>query len=155
MVDWKVSAGAIVIALGSIFLGHFLTKSRESSKLLAAEIAAFKESLLPLIAALEGENTTPAAVITQHYQNNENAARKLEIHLPKQKRKAFTRCWAEYADLHSQKKALGSCAVIATVVNDLSMANVGTKEGIQYIYEQTSRRKKEALSLIQKITDTL
>lgn len=150
MIDWKISAGAILGVLLSVLLAHLLTKRRESEKILNNEIVRFKESMMPLLKELESPDASPTLLITQYYPENDAAARKLVIHLPKHKKKKFEKCWVLYTQLYHEKKALGLTGLIATEVDDLSKANAGTPEGIQYIYDQTAKRRGKAINIINE-----
>jgi len=155
MIDWKISAGAILGVLLSVLLAHFLTTRRESEKTLNNEIVRFKESLMPLLKKLESHDASPTPLITQYYPENDVAARKLIIHLPKHKKKKFVQCWDLYTQLYREKKALGLTGLIATEVDDLSKAKIGTSEGLQYIYDQTAKRREKTINLINDVMNIL
>jgi hypothetical protein len=139
----------------SVLLAHLLAKRREAEKELETKVLNFKESFIPLLKELESSNANPTTLVTQYYPEQDKAARTLLIHLPNRKKKAFQKYWSSYTELYEEKKSLGITALIATEVDDLSKANPGTQEGIAYLYEQTEKRRKIVINIINRALETI
>jgi len=50
---------------------------------------------------------------------------------------------------------LGIINLLATEVDDISKANVGTQDGLLYIYEQNEKRREKAIFIIENMLKTL
>ena len=89
MVDWKISAGAVLGILLSVLLAHLLAKRREDDKIFKAETIAFKEYLIPMLKELESSDSCVSTIIMQYHSKCDDAARKLVLYLPDKKAKIF------------------------------------------------------------------
>lgn len=155
MIDWKISIGAILVALLGVWLGHRLTASRQVRESYANKTKEFKKVLVPFLKALESDHAHPATLVSQHFPEQDEAARKLVIHMPNRKRHKFLQRWKRYADLYRAKQSQGVLGLFATEVDDLEKASPGAPGAEQYIYQQTARRRNEVRLLIQEALDVL
>ncbi|OMH37982.1 hypothetical protein [Motiliproteus sp. MSK22-1] len=94
-------------------------------------------------------------VVTQNYPAHDEAARKLLLHLPERKHDQFLKGWKKYTEIYEEKKALGLSALIATEVDDLSLADVSTNEGMKYIYQQTAMRRQHIIEAVNNAISVL
>jgi hypothetical protein len=150
MIDWRISVGAVLGILISVFFAHRLTLLRENTKAIKQSIVEFKNLLVPFIQSLEDPDANPSILVVQNYSKHDEAARKLMNVLPRRKCKRFKNEWVEYTKLYNEKMNLGTVALTAAVVDDLSKAR-----DPKYLYEQNEKRRIEVIEIIQNSINVL
>ena len=119
MIDWKVSVGGILAVLLSVWLGHRLAKSREWGAQYRERVAEFRELLVPFLRELESKDAHPTMLVSQHFPEHDEAARKLMVYMPRRKKTRFAKEWRQYELLYREKQSQGILGLIATEVDDL------------------------------------
>ncbi len=155
MIEWTISVSALLIGLIFILLRHYLAKHRENDKILNQKIIAFKEIFVPMLKELENLDSNHVMLLTKNYPKQDEEARKLILLLPKRKRRLFNESWSLYTYLYKMKMELGLVGIMATEVDDMSKANAGTQEGMEYLYSQTIKRNQEVIRIINNALKTL
>jgi hypothetical protein len=143
MFDWKISVSAVLVLLITAALTHWLTKQRTAHDKSSAKIQEFRELLVPFIKALESPNANPVTIVLENFQAHDEAARKLALYLQESKKKNFLAAWNLYAEIYQEKKGLGLIGIISTQVDDLSLANPGNSNAMDYIRSQNMKRLNE------------
>lgn len=155
MIDWKISVGGILAVLLSVWLGHRLATSRQWSAQYRKRVADFKELLIPFLRELESKDAHPSTLVSQHFPQHDEAARRLMVYMPRRKKVRFSEKWQEYEALHREKRSQGISGLIATELDDLEKASPGAPGAEEYIYQQTARRRNEVRQTIQSALDVL
>ena len=155
MIDWKISIGGILAVLLSVLLGHRLATNRESDAQYRTRVAEFRELLVPFLRALESEDAHPTMLVSQHFPEHDEAARKLMVYMPRRKKTRFATKWRQYELLYQEKQSQGIFGLIATEVDDLERASPGTPGAEEYLYEQTAKRSNEVRRVIQAALNVL
>ena len=150
MYDPTISIGAILCVLLSVLLAHRLAKRRDIEKEYNSSVKEFKNLLVLFLRELEHPDANPAVLVTQHFPEHDEAARKLINVLPSSKSKKFQEKWAEYQFLYQQKKSMGIAIAIAAEVDDLSKAN-----NVEYLYEQNAKRRTQAFVIVNETVQVL
>ena len=73
MIDWRISASAILCILLSVFLAHRLKLRRENIKSYTQAITDFKNLMIPFIKSLEDANANPSILVVQCYSEQDEA----------------------------------------------------------------------------------
>ncbi|WPD24881.1 MAG: hypothetical protein SD837_10010 [Candidatus Electrothrix scaldis] len=155
MIDLKISIGAILGVLLTLFLTHRINKRWDLDKILKGEILSFKEVFIPHLQQLDDPKKDPGSLVTQFFPDEDKAARKLMLFLPQRKKNYFQEQWKIYTQYFEAEKQLEVVSLFANKVDDISKADVGTKEGIEYIIQQAEKRRVYAKSLINNILKIL
>ena len=155
MVDWKISISAVLVGLIVLWLGHRLTTSRSEGENYRNKAREFKELLVPFLRELESQDAHPATLVSQHFPEHDEQARKLMVHMPKGKRQRFSKHWQKYADLYEEKQSQGILGLIATEVDDIEKASPGVPGSSDYIYQQTAKRRDRVRQVVQDALDVL
>ena len=148
IVDWKISISAILVLLLGAILTHRLTKSREDQSNYRKRVSEFKESFVPFVRELEHPDSHPTLLLLTNFPAQDELARKLVLHMPKRKKQKFTALWQRYAELHRQKEQQGILSQLATEVDDIALASPGNPNALDYVRDQTIKRKNVILSHI-------
>ena len=146
--DWKISISAILVLLLGAILTHRLTKSREQDSNYCKKVSEFKESFVPFVRELEHADSHPTLLLLANFPAQDELARKLLLHMPKRKKEKFNAVWQRYADLYRQKEQQGILSQLATEVDDISLASPGNPSALDYVRDQTIKRKNVILSHI-------
>lgn len=149
MLDWKLSMGAVLVALASVFFAHRLTQKREQYKSISESIIKFKESFVPFLKALEEQEANPKLLVIENFPEQDQAARKLALRLTQKKQREFTFRWKQYSQLHKEFESFSTLAMIATEVDDLSKASPAAANSEDYIYAQNMKRRHKVISLVE------
>jgi len=155
VIDWKISISAVLVGLLGLWLGHRLTTSRSEGENYRNKVRAFKELLVPFLRELESQDAHPATLVTQHFPEHDEEARKLMVHMPKGKRQRFSKQWQKYADLYNEKQSQGVLGLIATEVDDIEKASPEAPGSSEYIYQQTAKRRDRVRQVVQDALDVL
>lgn len=150
MFDWRISVSTVLGVLLSVILAHRLTLIRERQKQYNSEVTEFKNMFVPFLQKLEEPNANPELLVVQNYPQHEEQARKLINILSPKKERMFKRCWKHYNELFNYNKSLGTVALTASIVEDMSRA---FEPG--YIQQQNTKRRKEVMLIINKFLKIL
>jgi hypothetical protein len=155
VIDWKISISAIFVALLGIWIGHRLTTSRSEGENYRNKVREFKELLVPFLRELESQDAHPATLVSQHFPEHDEAARKLMVHMPKRKQQKFASQWQKYSDLYTEKQAQGILSMIGTEVDDIEKASPGAPGSSDYIYQQNAKRRDRVRQVVRDALDVL
>jgi len=154
-VDWKISISALLVLLLGAILTHRLTNSREEQSNYRKKANEFKESFVPFVRELEHPDTHPTLHLLANFSSQDEAARKLLLHMPNRKKEKFSEQWQHYVSLCNHKAQQGVLTQLATEVDDLALASSGNPAAQDYIRDQTIARKNETLRLINNALGVL
>jgi len=158
VIDREISISAVLVGLLVLWLGHRLTTSRSEGENYRCKAREFKELLVPFLRELESQYAHPATLVSEHFpehDEHDEQARKLMVHMPKGKRQRFSKQWKHYADLYEEKQSQGILGLIATEVDDIEQASLGAPGSLDYIYQQTAKRRDRVRQVVQDALDVL
>ena len=148
MIDWQISIGAVLIVLLSVWLGHRLSTNRAELQTYRQKVFEFKEMFVPFLKELESAEANPGVLASQFFPIQDEAARRLAIYMGTKKRRRFLQRWELYAAHYREKKAKGVLSQLATEVDDIGKASPGAPGAIEYILEQTAKRRDQVRRLV-------
>lgn len=155
MIDWKISISAVFAGLLTVWIGHRFAASRSERQNYCNKVIEFKEVLIPFLKELESPDANPAVLVTQYFPEHDEAARKLMLHIPQKKQERFFRKWQLYEAFYEEKKSQGPMNIFATEVDDIGKASPSAPGSIEYIYQQTAKRRNEVRQLVRGALDAL